>query len=314
MRIHMKIIPRVLSFFYFTGFIFSSLAAAQEKPIEPAKNIQEVTTEHVSTAQHLINMVLEFVVKYSFQVIGGIIILILGWIAAKYVARMIDQFLESKSIDITINKFVVGAVKMLIMIFAGIVALGKFGIEIAPLIAGISVAGFGLSFALQGPLSNYASGATLIFTKPFKVGDIIEVAGIAGEVTDIKLPRTEVKAIDGHIIVVPNKHIIGEVIHNFSHLKLLEIKVGVSYKSDLDKIIELVERIVHEDKRVLKSGEVGILDFADSSVTIYARVWCKQDTYWEVLFDLNKKIWDTFNKNRIEIPFPQRDIHIHKET
>lgn len=211
-------------------------------------------------------------------------------------------------------KFMSAAAKFGVVAFAVIVALGKFGIEIAPLIAGISVAGFGLSFALQGPLSNYASGATLIFTKPFKVGDIIEVADVMGEVTDLKLPRTEIKTVDGNLIVIPNKHIVGEIIHNYSDAKRMDLMFGVSYKSDVEKAIRIISETIKGDARVApKEPKVGISEFADSSVNIMARLWCKQDDYWNVMFDINKKVFEAFNQEGIEIPFPQRDVHLFRE-
>ena len=273
-----------------------------------------IVSTQVDTAKKLIDLALEYVVKYSFQALGGVIVLIIGWIVGGYVEGLVNKFLATKKLDVTVAKFISGAVKILVVVFAVIVALGKFGIEVAPLIAGISVAGFGLSFALQGPLSNYASGATLIFTKPFKVGDIIEVAGVTGEVVDMKLPRTDIKTIDGTLIFIPNKHIIGEIIHNYSAHKRVDIKVGVGYKSDVQKAIEIVKSVIKVDARTVANPKVGISDFGDSSVNIYARLWCKQDQYWDILFDLNKKIFDEFKKNNIEIPFPQRDVHVYREN
>ena len=269
----------------------------------------------VVTLQHLLNLLIEGVVRYSFQVLGGIIILIAGWIAANFIARLLNEFLEKRHVDVTIKKFLVSTIKLIVFLFAGLVALGKFGIEIAPFIAGLSVVGFGTSFALQGPLSNYAAGASLIFTKPFKVGDLIEVAGVAGEVEDISLPRTMIRTVDGTVIVVPNKHIIGEIIHNYSELKKLEIKVGVSYASDINRAIQVVKEITAEDPRISKNKEikVGIAEFADSSVMLYARLWCKQTDYWDVLFEVNQKILTEFQKNQISIPFPQRVVHIQKD-
>lgn len=307
----MKKIKNVLCFSaaFLSNFLFISFANAE---VEVTK---QMVTEQLQTAKNLISIIVEFLVKYSFQVLGGIIILFIGWMVAKYAAGLVHKLLEDKKIDVTVAKFVTGSVKLLIMIFALIAALGKFGIEIAPLIAGISVAGFGLSFALQGPVSNYASGATLIFTKPFKVGDIIEVAGMVGEVQDMKLPRTELKTVDGELIVIPNKHIIGEIIQNYSDSKRLDINVGVSYSSDIEKVISIVRNIIKEDKRISRDKEpkVGISEFADSSINIYARVWCKQDDYWDVMFDINRMIFEAFNKNGIVIPFPQRDVHLMKE-
>lgn len=126
------------------------------------------------------------------------------------------------------------------------------------------------------------------------------------------LARTQVKTVDGTLIVIPNKHIIGEVIHNYSEFKKLDITVGVSYGSDMDKAINLVKDIVKSDSRIARSPQpkVGISEFADSSINIYSRLWCKQQDYWDVMFAINKKINQEFNKNKIQILFPQRDVHI----
>ncbi len=274
------------------------------------ETVQTVANNNKEADMEIIKIVYEYVIKYSFQALGGIIVLLLAWIIARYVGNYLSKLLSRKHLDITVAKFIVSTVKLLIMVFAAIVALGKFGIEIAPLIAGISVAGFGLSFALQGPLSNYASGATLIFTKPFKVGDIIEVAGEMGEVVDMKLPRTDIKTVDGTLIVIPNKHIVGEIIHNYSELKKVDINIGVAYKVDIDKAINIVKEVIRKDKRVVKQPNVGISQFADSAVNIYGRLWCKQDDYWNVLFDINKAIFVEFKSQGIEIPFPQREVRI----
>lgn len=304
-KIPLKNIIRQISFQFLLSFVSSFLWAAEEGS---------------STGFDLgkiINLIVEYVVKYSFQVLGGIIILIAGWIVARFICKFVDDFLKKHKIDVTIAKFIVSTVRLVIMAFAGLIALGKFGIEIAPFIAGLSVIGFGTSFALQGPLSNYAAGATLIFTKPFKVGDIIEVVGVAGEVEDMTLPRTILRTVDGVKIVVPNKHIIGEIIQNYSELKRLDIKVGIGYKSDVDKAIKIVHNIIQGERRILKrdgqESAVGILEFADSSINLEARVCCRQADYWDVLFSVNKKILDEFNKNGITIPFPQRDVHLYQQ-
>ena len=287
--------------------MMASYAQAQTE----VKSITQVASEQIATARGLFDVIAEFFVKYSFQVLGGIIVLVIAWLVTGYIVKIVNNLLDKKKVDVTVSKFIVGTVKLLIMSFAVIVAMGKFGIEMAPLIAGISVAGFGLSFALQGPLSNYASGVTLIFTKPFKVGDIIEVCGVQGEVLDMKLPRTELKTLDGEIIVIPNKHIIGEIILNCSNSKRIDINVGVSYSSDIDKVIEVITNIVNDEDRIIKTktSKIGISEFADSSINIYARAWCKQSEYLDVKFAVNKKIFDEFNKNSIEIPFPQRVVH-----
>ncbi len=300
------------SFLTAAFIIFSSPAVFASEQLQQAK---EISQEKVETARNLIQMLLEYCLKYSLQALGGVIILIIGWLLGRYLAGLTLKFLEKKPIDVTIAKFLASGVKMMVIAFALIVALGKFGIEIAPLIAGISVVGVGIGFALQGTLSNYAAGVALIFTKPFKVGDIIEVVNEVGEVVDVKLGRTDLKTVDGTMIFIPNKHIVGEVIHNYSDLKRLDIAVGVGYKSDVQKAIAIViDAIKNHPQAILdRQPKVGISEFADSSIKVLARFWCKQDYYWDVMFSVNKKIFDEFKKNGIEIPFPQREVHIHQQ-
>lgn len=313
-RVKGFLFPIFLSVIGLGSSAFAQDAEQQVVKVEDvAQSLQNVAQEQLDTAKNLIQMITEFLVKYSFQVIGGIVVLVIGWMIAGFIANWIKKFLDSKNVDVTVTKFITGFIKVGVFSFAVIVAMGKFGIEIAPLIAGISVAGFGLSFALQGPLSNFAAGAVLIFTKPFKVGDIVEVAGEMGEIIDLKLARTDMRTVDGNLVVIPNKHIVGEIIHNFSDAKRVDVKVGVSYSADIGKSIKVVADVIAADERVIRKAKTGISDFGDSSVNIYARVWCKQDNYWDVLFDLNKKIFDAFKKEGIEIPFPQRDVHIIQE-
>ena len=266
----------------------------------------------MTTTGRLMSLILEMIVKYGFQVLAGVIILIAGWLVAKFVAKFVADFLGKRRVDITVVKFVSGVAKLLVMAFALLVALGKFGIEVTPLIAGLSVAGVGVSLALQGTLSNYAAGTSLIFTKPFKVGDIIEVAGVMGEVEDINLGSTNLTRVDGVKVVVPNKHIIGEIIHNYSGLKGMDIRVGVSYSTDLQKAVGIIRSIIGKEKRVVqeKEPQIGIAEFADSSVTLTVKLWCRQSDYLGVLFGINQGIFEEFRRNQIEIPFPQREVHL----
>ena len=271
----------------------------------------EVEIEKSNTIGHLIDLVIEILVKYSFEVMGGIIILIVAAIIGKFTAQLVANAMIKKKFDVTVSKFVGGVIKIIIMIFAMIMALGKFGIEIAPLIAGLSVAGVGISLALQGVLSNYAAGIALVFTKPFKVGDIIEVVNEVGEVEDMTLPRTILRTVDGTAIYIPNKHIVGEIIHNYSDYKLLEFKVGIGYESDIKKAIDIVNRVIKNERRIpaSKTTKIGISEFADSSINIYARTWAKQMDYWDVQFAIHEAVIKEFREHNIEIPFPQRVIH-----
>jgi len=295
-----------------SGAVVSSAFSQQQAPASLTKDI---FSPHIETARKLIELITEFIVKYSFQALGGIVVLLISFFIAKAAGRFFGDFLSKHKVDVTISKFLVQMLKIVIIAFAALIALGNFGITIAPFIAGLSVAGFGLSFAMQGPLSNYAAGATLIFTKPFKVGDIIEIEDVMGEVEDMTLACTRVRTVDNTLVVIPNKQIIGEVIYNYSGFKKLDIKIGAAYDSDIDKAIRLVKEVVTTDKRIASkpAPKIGISEFEDSNITIYARIWCRQADYWDVLFDVNKKVRDSFGKEGIEMAFPQRDVHIYNE-
>ncbi|MBI3324570.1 MAG: mechanosensitive ion channel [Candidatus Omnitrophica bacterium] len=286
----------------FSGTAAAADAATASGAVAPQAGVQK-----------LVDVVLELMVKYGFQVLGGLVILVLGWFVAKSVAKLIAEFLAKKQMDVTVIKFVASAAKLVVMAFACLAALGKFGIEVTPLIAGLSVVGVGASLALQGTLSNYAAGTSLIFTKPFKVGEIIEVAGVMGEVEDMSLGSTKLTRVDGVRVVVPNKHVIGEIIHNYSGHKGVDIKVGVGYNSDVAQAIETIRHIIQGTAQVdhAKEPKIGISEFADSSITLIARVWCKQRDYLDVLFGINHAILEEFKRRGIEIPFPRRDVHVY---
>ena len=284
--------------FIITALFYPGIAFTQEYTTQSGSNI--LFNSEITTAKKIIDMIAEFSVKYSFQVLGGVLVIILGIFLAKFVCKMVGNVFEKKQIDVTISKFMLSIINIIIVALAALIALGKFGITIAPFIAGISVIGFGASFALQGPLSNYAAGITLIFTKPFKVGDIVEVSGVTGEVTDMTLARTEMKTLDATVIFVTNKLIIGEIIHNYSHYKKLNLNIGISYSSDVQKAIELVEGVVNSERRISKqpAPKIGISEFADSSINIYGRLWCEQSNYWDALFSINKKTFEESGVNK----------------
>jgi len=260
----------------------------------------------------LLDWVIEFTVKYSFQALGGLVILFVAWIVSRYLANLVSKTLSQRKIDITIVRFLAQLVRLIVMVLGVLMMLSSFGVQIAPLVAGLSVAGVGIGLAIQGPLANYAAGATLIFTKPFKLGDIIEVNGFQGEVSDISLPRTELNGLDGSRIIIPNKHIIGEVIKNFAELRKLEINVGVTYDSDIKKVIGVIEDIIKKEERIPNHEvyKVGIKEFADSSINLQAFVWVPQTKYIDAKFAINRAIVEQFRNHNIAIPFPQRDVRI----
>jgi small conductance mechanosensitive channel len=257
----------------------------------------------------IFDFITENAVHYSFQIMGALIILFVGWTLSRFTARFTQRTLHKQKVDVTVHKFIVQTVYWIVLILAFLLALSSLGVQIAPLIAGFSVAGVGAGLALQGPLSNYASGITLIFTKPFKVGDIIEVVGlqgVQGEVKDISLPRTELLGLDGSIIIIPNKHIIGEVIKNYSEYRKLEIQVGISYDNDADTALSIIDKVLKNNKLVPSNQPIkaGINSFGSNGINLQVFVWVLPGNYWDVRFAAHKAIRDELKKQNFTIRQP----------
>lgn len=272
--------------------------------------------EEIQTVQRIIDMIVDFFVKYSFQVAGAVIVLVVGWFVARAIASFTLRFLEKNELDITLSQFIASTVKMIILVFAVIVALGKFGISVAPIIAALAALAFGASFAIQGPLSNYGAGLVIIFTRPFVVGNTITVAGVSGVVEEIKVGATILTDEDGARITIPNKHLVGEILHNSEEWRIVEEVVGISYESDPEKAIRITTQSLIGIEKVAKEPppQVGIQKFGDSSIDIGFRYWVPSQTYFLTLFEVNLAVFKNLKEGGVDIPFPQRDVRIVSQS
>ncbi|MDH4206843.1 MAG: mechanosensitive ion channel [Desulfobacteraceae bacterium] len=268
--------------------------------------------DEIKTVQKLINIVIDFFVNYSFQVVGAILVLVIGVVVARAVSSFFLKLFEKKEFDITLSKFIAATVKGIILGFAFIVAIGKFGITIAPFIAALAAMAFGASFAIQGPLANYGAGLVIILTRPFVVGNTIKVSDVSGIVDEIKLGATILTDEDGVKITIPNKHIVGEIIHNSEERKIVEEMVGISYDSDPEKAIQIIKEALEAFQEISKEPppQIGIQEFGDSSINIGLRYWIPTNKYFKILYQVNLSVYKHLKAKNIEIPFPQRDVHI----
>ncbi len=268
--------------------------------------------EELAGLQKLYEMVMEFVVNYSFQVVGAIIIMVLGFIVAKKLGNLVSVFCQKRNMDVTLAKFFGNVVKMLVLIFVLIITMGKFGISIAPFIAALGAVAFGSTFALQGPLSNFGAGITIILTRPFTVGNTITIQGVSGIVKDITLTSTILDTEDGEEITIPNKHIVGEILHNSFANRVVEGSIGIAYHDNPEQAIEIINQTLEQFPQVVKepSPQVGIQEFADSAITIGMRYWVPTNHYFQTLFQVNQQIYKNLMDANITIPFPQQDIHV----
>jgi len=255
-----------------------------------------------------------FITTYGLKIIGAIIILILGRIAAGFSRRVVRRILEKSKADEAIVGFVGGLTYVLILTFAVLAALAKFGIQTASFVAVLGAAGFAIGFALQGSLANFAAGVLILVLRPFRIGDYIDGAGVAGTVKEIQLFTTILATPDNVKIMVPNSKLFGDTIKNFSafDIRRIDLVIGIAYSSDIQKAYDTINNLMKEDERILSdpSTQIAVSELADSSVNFVARPWVKKDDYWPVKFDLTRKIKESFDANGIEIPFPQRVVHM----
>jgi len=258
------------------------------------------------------NILIDFIMNYSFQIIGAIIILIIGVIAARYIQRFMLKLLLSKNIDVTLSHFISNFVRFTVIAMMGILALGKLGISIAPFIAALGALSLTAGLALQGSVSNFAAGVVLIITKPFKIGDTIRVHDRYGEVSEIKLAYTILINEDKEQITIPNKYMIGDVLVNsFTH-RVVEGSIGVSYNSEVERAIEIIRDIIQNSESISSKNVpvIGIELFNESSIDIAYRYWAPANSYFKTQYEINLEIMEAFRKNSISIPFPQREIKI----
>ena len=272
--------------------------------------------EEIQAVQKIVDLIIDFFVRYSFQVAGAIVVLLVGWFVARAIGSFVLRFLEKKKLDITFSKFIASTVKLIIFTFAFIVALGKFGISIAPFIAAGAAVAFGASFAIQGPLANYGAGLVIIFTRPFVVGNTITVAGVSGVVEEVKLGATILTDEDGVKITIPNKHVVGEILHNSEEWRIVEEVVGISYESDPEEAIRITTHALGGVEKVSKDPppQVGIQKFGDSSIDIGLRYWVPSKRFFLTLYEVNLAVYTNLKEGGVEIPFPQRDVHIVSES
>ena len=271
-------------------------------------------TDEIETISNAVNVASEIVVTYGFQFLGAVLILIIGWQIAKWIAKLTLGLCERAHLDVTLARFFSSLAKTLVLVFVVIIALGKFGITIAPFIAALGAVAFGGTLALQGPLSNYGAGFTIILTRPFVVGDTIRIQGVTGIVEEIKLAYTQLSNEDGELITIPNKQIVGEIISNSFTNLLVESRIRIKYEDNPETTVATIRNILlnHPDVATEPAPLVGIENFGDSGYELGLRYWLPTRRYYELLYAINGEICRQLNKQGIKIAMPHLDVHVPK--
>ena len=263
-------------------------------------------------SSELTNKVIFYFVDHGMQILTAIVLMGVGVFIARWAGNLIHRWLKAKAFDEPVSNLIVKVVKLLVMGFIGIMALGQMGVQITPLIAGVGVAGVGLSLAMQGVLGNLVAGLTIIFSKPFTIGEYIELVGAYGQVTDIALFSTTLLHTDNSRVIVPNRKIVGEILHNYGNIRQLDLTAGVAYDADITTVLATVNDILQQNPRVLKepSPVVGIAALHDSSIAFAIKPWVKVEDFVPAQAAIYQAVIERFRDKKIEIPAPRRDIHL----
>jgi len=268
---------------------------------------------------NLLEKVYELLTVYGLKVVAAIIIFILGRWAARGISTFIKGMLTKSKTDETLVKFVGSLSYIALLVFVIIAAINQLGVQTTSFIAVLGAAGLAIGLALQGSLGNFAAGILMIIFKPFKVGDFVEGAGVAGVVEEIQIFTTQLATPDNKTVIVPNAKMTGDNITNYTMkgTRRVDFVFGIGYEDDIDKARQVIERIIDSDERVLKEPGpmVAVSELADSSVNFTARAWTKAADYWPFYFATTEKVKKQFDAEGISIPYPQRDVHVyeHKE-
>ena len=253
---------------------------------------------------------------FGMNALIALVIFFVGRIIARLVTKGLHNMMQSQEVDKILETFVCNLAYWALMLFVIIAAINQIGVQTTSLIAIMGAAGLAIGLALQGSLANFASGVLIVMFRPYRVGDFVEAAGIAGAVLQVQILTTILKTGDNKQIIVPNGQIMNSIITNFSahDTRRVEMTVGVSYDDDLDKVRSTIQDLVNADERILKDPEclIAVSELADSSVNFTVRPWVNTADYSGVKFDLTEAIKKRFDKEGISFPFPQQDVHIYK--
>jgi small conductance mechanosensitive channel len=255
-----------------------------------------------------------WVSTYSLNIIGAILIFIVGKWLARRISRLLAKLLEKNRVDLALVNFLSNMTYYTLVVLVVVAAAGRLGINTASFLTIIGAAGLAVGLALKDSLANFAAGVMLVLFRPFTIGDVVSAAGITAKVENITIFNTLFCTPDNQLIIVPNGKIMSNIITNINakETRRIDLTVGISYSDDMAKTKEILAGLAKEDSRILvdPAPTVAVAELADSSVNLVFRPWVKTGDYWDVRFDLTEKIKNSLDEAGISIPFPQQDVHL----
>ncbi len=254
--------------------------------------------------------------EYGPKLVGAIFVWIIGSILIKNISKALTRLMDKRDMDVSLKPFIKSLVNILLKVLLVISVLSMLGVEMTSFIALLGAAGLAVGLALSGTLQNFAGGVIILLFKPYKVGDFIDAQGYTGTVKEIQIFNTILKTLDNKTVIIPNGGLSTSAMVNYSieENRRVDFTFGIGYGDSTDKAKVVLHKIIAADKRILKDPEpfVAVSELGDSSVNFAVRVWAKASDYWGVFFDMNENVYNEFNKEGLNIPYPQMDVHLHK--
>lgn len=248
----------------------------------------------------------------GLKILAAVVILVVGALVGRWIGKMATNALSKREMEPPLRMLLVRFLKLVIMLLALLMAIQQLGFQILPLIAGLGVAGVGVGLAMQGVLSNLVAGLTIIFVKKFRVGEYIEINAVHGQVDTIELFSTTLIHPDHSRVIIPNRKIVGEIIHNYGFIRQADLSVGLAYDTDLNRALEVIRDVLAKSARVLKDPApvIGTCSMANSSINIAIRPWSSLSDFGPMQAEVNKSLVEALRGAGIQIPFPQREVRI----
>jgi small conductance mechanosensitive channel len=268
--------------------------------------------KEIKTLSHAEATMQEMAIRFGPKALVAVLILVAGYMVARWVAGASNRGLERIQMEPPVRILLVRVVRIVVLLLFMILALQNLGVELLPLIAGLGVAGAGIALATQGVLSNVVAGLTIIFTKPYRVGESISIVGVDGTVEAISLFSTVLRHADRSVVVIPNRKIVGEILHNYGKIRQTELSVGVAYGADLQRALQAIESIVRADARVLAEPQplIQVSSLGSSSIKLTAKPWVAVADYGAIESAIYIRMIEELGRVGVEIPLPQAQIRL----
>lgn len=268
--------------------------------------------DHLQSLEHAQNTAIDLALQFGPKVVVALLIMVTGFYVGRWVGRATDPMLVKLGLDETLRQLLIRIVRIAVLGLFAIMALQNLGVQLLPLLAGLGVAGAGIALAMQGVLGNLAAGLTIIFTRPFMVGEYISIADEEGTVDEIKLFNTVLSHPDRSRIVIPNRKIAGEILHNYGRLRQLDVIVGVAYDTDITLALQAIRDLLAAHPKILQEPEpvISVLTLADFRVQIAIRPWTSVEDFNNASSDITQAALETFRARGIAIPFPQHEVRL----